>query len=303
MNTYTPDSNRVIHYANVDFTTRNFIDTVHLVQYDNKLPILAVRMFQNGVDYDVSDADRVQLRYAKRDRTFVVLDTVGTSESGSIVYFELTDQITVEDGEHNAVIDVIFEQTVMNNASSPIPIIVDKNPVTADMVESLTDYKALVQYRNEALEYKDSAYESAMYLLEYLQNGYSYQFVDELPSEPDKKTVYLILKAGETDKYNQWVYGRDNQWHLIGVSQIDIDDKLYITKIKLLSSEWSETYPYIITRAIPKVMPTSWVFLLIDDRIMMLYEINGIEQNVDSITFKAITKPTEDVAVDILVMN
>lgn len=303
MNTYTPDSNRVIHYANVDFTTRNFIDTVHLVQYDNKLPILAVRMFQNGTDYDVSDADRVQLRYGKRDRTFVVLDTVGTSEGGSIVFFELTDQITVEDGEHNAVIDVIFEQTVMNNASSPIPIIVDKNPVTADMVESLTDYKALVQYRNEALEYKDSAYESAMYLLEYLQNGYSYQFVDELPSDPDKKTVYLILKAGETDKYNQWVYGRDNQWHLIGTSQVSMEDKIHIEKVTIPTSSWSD-YPYTVTIPVGHVLPTSWVFIVIDTRIYETYEIVGTDQQIDSLTFTAyIKKPTEDIDVDILVMN
>lgn len=331
MNTYTPDSNRVIHYANVDFTTRNFIDTVHLVQYDNKLPILAVRMFQNGVEYDVSDADRVQLRYGKRDRTFVILDALGLSENGAIIYFELTDQITVEAGEHTAIVDVIFEESVMNNASSPIPISIDKNPVTDDMIESLTDYKCLVEYRNEALEYmntaeeyKDNAHESAMYLLAYLEEGLHYQFVNELPVEPDVKTVYLILKEGETDKYNQWVYGRDDQWHLIGISQIDVEEvyhnfegllnqewlelksviqeTLFSTTKTIPETTWSSEYPYTVNIEVTGVKTTSWVYIY-SNGALENYVIKDMSQSANELTLKTAIRPIENINIDILVIN
>ena len=160
MNTYTPDQNKIVHYVNVDFATRNFIDTVHLVQYDDKLPILAVRMFQNGVNYDGSSASRIQLRYGKKDRTFVIADSLGVSDDGSTAYFMLTKQITVEAGEHITIIDVLYEASYQNAASSSFPIIVDKNPVTDDMVESLTEYKALVEYRDEAQASAAAAKES-----------------------------------------------------------------------------------------------------------------------------------------------
>ena len=304
VNTYTPDQNKIVHYVNVDFATRSFIDTVHLVQYDDKLPILAVRMFQNGVNYDAREASRIQLRYGKKDRTFVIADTLGISDDGSTAYFELTKQITVEAGEHRTLIDVIYEESYQNAASSSFPIIVDKNPVTDDMVESLTEYKALVQYRDEALEYKNSAYESATYLLEYLQNGYSYQFVDELPSEPDRKIVYLVLKAGETDKYHQWVYGIDNEWHMIGTSQINLEDKVYVASVKLLASNWGSEYPFTQSVVVQKVMPTSWIFINMDDGIMEKYGIKGISQNIDEITFiSTMLKPAEDVNVYALVIN
>ena len=308
MNIYTPDQNKVLHYVNVDLATRSFIDAVHLVQYDDKLPILAVRMFQNGVNYDAKEASRIQLRYGKRDQTFVIADTLGVSDDGSIAYFELTKQITVEAGEHKTLIDVIYadekEVTTANGASSSFSVVVDKNPVTDDMIESTIEFKQLAEYRNEALEYKDDAYESAMILFDYLEDNFRYQFVDELPSEPDKKTIYLILKAGETDKYHQWVYGKDNKWHLIGTSQINLDDKVYITSAKLLTNGWGSEYPFSQSVVVQKVMPTSWIFINIHGDAVEKYGITGVSQNVDEITFiTPISKPDEDIDVDILVLN
>ena len=50
MGVYTPDSNRVVHYTYADMTARQIVRPVHLVQYDQGLPIIAVKLYNDGLE-------------------------------------------------------------------------------------------------------------------------------------------------------------------------------------------------------------------------------------------------------------
>ena len=51
MGVYTPDSNRVVHHTYADMTARQIVRPVHLVQYDQGLPIIAVKLYNDGLEY------------------------------------------------------------------------------------------------------------------------------------------------------------------------------------------------------------------------------------------------------------
>ena len=149
MKTYVPDTSaRIIHYTSVDFTKRAVQTPIHLVQYDSSLPIVAVTLMQGTNAYSLPADGVAEMRYGKNDYTFVIADALGQSKDGTIVYFEMTYQMTVESGEHHPVISLWVDDKIA--ASSTINVIIDRNPVQNEQIESLTDYTALRKFRNDA---------------------------------------------------------------------------------------------------------------------------------------------------------
>ena len=55
---YDPPSHKIVHLAYADFVSRQLGRPVHIVQYDDSLPILVVKMFSDGNPYILpSDAE------------------------------------------------------------------------------------------------------------------------------------------------------------------------------------------------------------------------------------------------------
>ena len=147
LNSYTPTS-VIAHTTSVDFSKRNISQPVHIVQYDKKLPILAVNIYNNGQLYPIPSDATVSIRFGKPDKTFVYNEALGCDSTRTIVYFEITEQMTIYDGEFYPVIEILRDNKTAN--SSKIYIIVDRNPIQIGDIESTTEFKNLTEYRDEA---------------------------------------------------------------------------------------------------------------------------------------------------------
>ena len=154
---YTPTG--ISHATSVDFSKRSVNQPVHIVQYDRSLPILAVSLYNNGQLYRLSEDMEVSIRLGKPDRTFVYNKALGCDSTRTIVYFEITQQMSLFDGEYYPVIEIMDGDKIAN--SSTIYLVVDRNPVQHDYIESTVEYKELINYRDEAVEASKEAKESA----------------------------------------------------------------------------------------------------------------------------------------------
>lgn len=139
----------ISHPTSVDFSKRSINQPVHLVQYDKSLPILAVSLYNNGQLYPLPDDAIASIRLGKPDKTFVYNRALGCNSNRTVVYFEVTQQMTLIEGEYYPIVEITREDKIAN--SSSIYIIVDRNPVQHDYIESTIECKELVEYRNEAI--------------------------------------------------------------------------------------------------------------------------------------------------------
>lgn len=139
----------ISHPTSVDFSKRSINQPVHLVQYDKSLPILAVSLYNNGQLYPLPDDAIASIRLGKPDKTFVYNRALGCNSNRTVVYFEVTQQMTLIEGEYYPIVEITREDKIAN--SSSIYIIVDRNPVQHDYIESTNEFKELVDYRNEAI--------------------------------------------------------------------------------------------------------------------------------------------------------
>ena len=145
---YTPTG--ISHATSVDFSKRSVNQPVHIVQYDRSLPILAVSLYNNGQLYRLSEDMEVSIRLGKPDRTFVYNKALGCDSTRTIVYFEITQQMSLFDGEFYPVIEIMDGDKIAN--SSTIYLVVDRNPAQHDYIESTIEYKELIDYRDEAVK-------------------------------------------------------------------------------------------------------------------------------------------------------
>lgn len=154
---YTPTG--ISHATSVDFSKRSVNQPVHIVQYDRSLPILAVSLYNNGQLYRLSESMDVSIRLGKPDRTFVHNKALGCDSTRTIVYFEITQQMSLFDGEYYPVIEIMDGEKIAN--SSTIYLVVDRNPVQHNYIESTVEYKELIDYRDEAVKAGNEAKEAA----------------------------------------------------------------------------------------------------------------------------------------------
>ena len=155
---YTPTG--ISHATSVDFSKRSVSQPVHIVQYDRSLPILAVSLYNNGQLYRLSESMDVSIRLGKPDRTFVYNKALGCDSTRTIVYFEITQQMSLFDGEYYPVIEIKDGEKIAN--SSTIYLVVDRNPVQHDYIESTIEYKELIDYRDEAVKAGNEAKQSEL---------------------------------------------------------------------------------------------------------------------------------------------
>ena len=190
---YTPTG--ISHATSVDFSKRSVNQPVHIVQYDRSLPILAVSLYNNGQLYRLSESMDVSIRLGKPDRTFVYNKALGCDSTRTIVYFEITQQMSLFDGEYYPVIEIMDGEKIAN--SSTIYLIVDRNPVQHDYIESTVEYKELIDYRDEAVKASKEAKEAAKVAQDSVQT-----VVDKTKDalEASKTAIDAANKASESAK-------------------------------------------------------------------------------------------------------
>lgn len=160
VSTYEPDSSQIIHESKIDFKQRIIVKTIHIMQGDRSLPIIAVRLQMDGYPYTLPSNAEVKLRWGKRDHTFVYKKVLGCDTTRQIVYFDIDEQMSYFNGPHNPILELTIDGKVVG--SSYIPFEVDRNPIQQGDIESqikFTDLDATMNELHKA-EQNASAYAS-----------------------------------------------------------------------------------------------------------------------------------------------
>lgn len=155
ISTYTP-SLRILHYTSVDFAYRNTIPTqVHVVQYDQALPVIKVDLYYRGEPYTLEATDCVNVRFFKPDATFVYNPVLGATADRRSVYIEVTQQMSAAYGTGRGIVEILRGDGVAGTAS--FEMVIDRNPVSEEGIESTTEFKLLMQYLDEAATYANAS--------------------------------------------------------------------------------------------------------------------------------------------------
>lgn len=159
---YTPPANRIIHRTGVDFGSLrpSSFQPVHLVQYDQRLPIVAVSLYKDGEIYTIPNEVRASnVLVEKRDGTFVSNPVLGCNTERNVLYFEATYQMLYFEGVIKPILEIIIADDDYAG-SSAITMIVDRNPVQESAKESSNEYKSVWQFMMDARRSRDEAKKS-----------------------------------------------------------------------------------------------------------------------------------------------
>lgn len=138
---YSPPAEALIKATRADFDRRDVVQPVHLVQYDDTLPVLAVALYKGGQPWTLPTGADVNLRMDKKDGHYVYNPALGVSSDRSTVYMAVTAQMTTGYGTFAPVVEVLAGGGVAGMAALRLDI--DKNPVQDGMLESTDEYKAV----------------------------------------------------------------------------------------------------------------------------------------------------------------
>lgn len=149
VDTYTPE-NRIVHHVSVDFKNRNTVpDAIHIVQYDNEVPIVEVTLLEANEPFTLMETDCVNVRCHKPDNTFVYNPALGCTPDRKKVYIEVTQQMAAAHGMARAIVELTRGSAgVAGTASFFLQI--DKNPASEEAIESTDEFKTLIQYLDDA---------------------------------------------------------------------------------------------------------------------------------------------------------
>lgn len=138
---YSPPETALIKATRADFDRRDVVQPVHLVQYDDTLPVLAVALYKGGQPWTLPTGADVNLRMDKKDGHYVYNPALGVSSDRATVYLAVTAQMTTGYGTFAPVVEVLAGGGVAGMAALRLEI--DRNPVQEDMIESTDEYKTI----------------------------------------------------------------------------------------------------------------------------------------------------------------
>ena len=138
MNIYIEGAHDIIHETSVDFVLRPCSKEVNIVQYDLTLPIVKVNLYKNGERYQLENDVEANIRFGKLDHTFVYKAVLGCNAERNAVYFQVDEQMTLIAGRVSPTIELKWEynNTTGFANSSPIPVVITRNPIQESDVES-----------------------------------------------------------------------------------------------------------------------------------------------------------------------
>lgn len=146
----SPPKNSIVHSTSASLTSRSPSDPVHLVQYDDTLPMVAVALTSNSQPYTVPSGAAVNVRLAKPDGHYVYNPAYGVSDDGQTVYIAVTVQMTAVSGKVSPIIEVVVNGTVAGTSFFVLDI--DPNPIPEDAIESTDEYKTIQQLAAEVTQ-------------------------------------------------------------------------------------------------------------------------------------------------------
>ena len=163
METYTVKDTDIVYETSVNFGTRQVPQDIHIVQYDSSQPIIAVELYKNSKKFVLPDGYEANIRWGKKDRTFIYKAVLGCNTDRTVLYFAVDVQMTLLYGNVQSIIELTCNGAVVG--SSSIPVVIDRNPIQIGDIESKSDYPAIVERisaaETNATEAKEIAEEAA----------------------------------------------------------------------------------------------------------------------------------------------
>ena len=143
--TYTIPAEKIVHNTSVDFSSRfSIINPIHIVQYDNSLPIISVELKNDNKTYVLPTDIEVWIRWKKQDNTFVRKQALGCNSERNTAYFEISQQMVMQYGLFKPVVELIIPSDSSDPSvasSGYFSVLVDRNPIQNGDVESMTEYE------------------------------------------------------------------------------------------------------------------------------------------------------------------
>ena len=186
---YSPPCYKIVHYTYADFVSRQIGRPVHIVQCDDNLPILAVKLYSDGQPYTIPSNSDANIRMVKPDGKHVYNPALGCDSTRHTVYFAVTQQMAVFAGESSPVVEIYTNGSIASTSS--IGIVIDRNPVSNDTLVSSDEYKTVMQYAKEATEAAASASAS--------RSASKISETNAKTSETNAKATETNVKASETN--------------------------------------------------------------------------------------------------------
>lgn len=146
----TPDATRLIQTLYVELDGSGILPPVRLVQYDQRLPVLALRLLHGGKTYALPSGAAANIRVGKNDGHSVYNPAWGVSTDRTEVYVEITAQMTACAGIQMASLEIVADGDV--KGTPPLKLDVARNPVQADAYESSDEYKSIYELGQQVVE-------------------------------------------------------------------------------------------------------------------------------------------------------
>lgn len=146
----TPDATRLIQTLYVELDGGGILPPVRLVQYDQRLPVLALRLLHGGKTYALPSGAAANIRVGKNDGHCVYNPAWGVSTDRTEVYVEITAQMTACAGIQMASLEIVADGDV--KGTPLLKLDVARNPVQADAYESSDEYKSIYELGQQVVE-------------------------------------------------------------------------------------------------------------------------------------------------------
>lgn len=138
---HIPSDEKIRHKVSLYFDERLVPEVIHVDQYDQSLPIIEADLYADSQHYYVPLKATVRIRMRKPDGTEIYNDALGVRTDRGAVYFNITQQMTAVAGPALAIVEISTSDGIVGSAY--LNMMIDKNPVQADIMKSLNDYQSL----------------------------------------------------------------------------------------------------------------------------------------------------------------
>lgn len=213
---YTIPDNKIVHYTQVDISSWHcIVAPIHVVQYDNKIPIIAVKLRNNGASYIINSSSmEAWIRWKKPDGTFVRKQALGCNTTQNTLYFEITQQMVMCDGTVKPVVELVIP-AVSNGepsvaCSSSFSVVIDKNPIQNGDIESTSvyedPYKNVVYTKNEI----DANFYNKTYIQKLLSGKLNVMPFDAAPKENSPNYITSGTLYNSVNTLNQSIATKYN---------------------------------------------------------------------------------------------
>lgn len=127
MATYVENKSDIIHETTVDFVSRPCSQDIHIMQYDDSLPMCKVYLNINYTEYVTPLELDARIIIIKSVINKIKKPILGFNEDRTAVYFQIDSDISNEYGSCIMYLE-LYEGDTAIACSSPIKLVIDKNP-------------------------------------------------------------------------------------------------------------------------------------------------------------------------------